>query len=512
MCFEILARVDSQEARNNVRHLSVISQADALKFAPVGTYPSTGIDVLIVGAGFGGLTAALEFTRKGHNVRVLERHSVPDVSGDMYFMGLSATRFLRHWPEMKRRYDDISLHNAWIETYKHDGALMLPPQKVSDRLHAAGLDPGNAPGAFQMRPLVHRMLLEQVEKLGIPIEYGSRVKAYFEDDQKGGVELDDGTRFKADLVVAADGIGSKANELMGGEVRARSSGRAMWRAVMPVECLNADPEVKKFFGLKDGTDPVVRTWFAPGSYALTLTRDDVVVWIINHDVTGSETESWNNTIEAEEVLDAMGNTPDGVPEWSPIFQRLVKCTPSGTIVNYELWWRDPQLQWASPSHRVVQIGDSAHSFLPSSGNGATQAFEDAVSLASCLQIGGKDKIQQAVKVHKTLRFTRTACAQKIGFSNAELLQKTDWAQVKLDPRKSSPRLPKWIWEHDAEVYAYENYKMCVGAMRKGVGLEDTKEIKPNYPKGYKFAPWSIDDIMQQVKKGKEIDLGPGEWY
>ena len=120
-------------------------------------------------------------------------------------------------------------------------------------------------------------------------------------------------------------------------------------------------------------------------------------------VTGSEAESWNNTIEADEVLEAMNNTPEGVSKWSPIFQRLVKCTPPKTIINFELWWRDPQLQWASPSSRVVQIGDSAHSFLPSSGNGATQAFEDAVSLASCLQIGGKKNIEEAVNVHKTLR-------------------------------------------------------------------------------------------------------------
>jgi 2-polyprenyl-6-methoxyphenol hydroxylase-like FAD-dependent oxidoreductase len=52
-----------------------------MEFAPVGTYPSTGIDVLIVGTGFGGLTAALEFTRKGHNVRILERNNEPDISG-----------------------------------------------------------------------------------------------------------------------------------------------------------------------------------------------------------------------------------------------------------------------------------------------------------------------------------------------------------------------------------------------------------------------------------------------
>ena len=123
----------------------------------------------------------------------------------------------------------------------------------------------------------------------------------------------------------------------------------------------------------------------------------------NLQVTGSEAESWNNTIEADEVLGAMNNTPERVSKWSPIFQRLVKCTPPKTIINFELWWRDPQLQWASPSSRVVQIGDSAHSFLPSSGNGATQAFEDAVSLASCLQVGGKKNIEEAVNVHKTLR-------------------------------------------------------------------------------------------------------------
>ncbi|KAK5729874.1 hypothetical protein LTS12_027283, partial [Elasticomyces elasticus] len=70
---------------------------------------------------FAGLTAALECTRKGHNVRILERNSTTDLAGDMYFVGLSATRFLKHWPEMQKQYDHKSLHNAWIETFKHDG-------------------------------------------------------------------------------------------------------------------------------------------------------------------------------------------------------------------------------------------------------------------------------------------------------------------------------------------------------------------------------------------------------
>lgn len=83
--------------------------------------------------------------------------------------------------------------------------------------------------------------------------------------------------------------------------------------------------------------------------------------------------------------------------------------------------------------------------------------------------------------------------------------------MKIDPRKSSPRLPKWIWEHDAERYTHENYQRCVEAMQEGVSLEDDDRIPANYPKGYKFEPWSIDDIMQDLNEGKEVDLGAGEW-
>jgi heterodisulfide reductase subunit A-like polyferredoxin len=78
---DCLVRVDSHSDESQGRVLSAITKDEAMEFAPVGKYPSTGINVLIVGTGFGGLTAALEFTRKGHNVRVLERNNEPDVSG-----------------------------------------------------------------------------------------------------------------------------------------------------------------------------------------------------------------------------------------------------------------------------------------------------------------------------------------------------------------------------------------------------------------------------------------------
>lgn len=48
---------------------------------PVGSYPETGIDVLIVGTGLAGLTASIECIRKGHNVRVLERNDDINTAG-----------------------------------------------------------------------------------------------------------------------------------------------------------------------------------------------------------------------------------------------------------------------------------------------------------------------------------------------------------------------------------------------------------------------------------------------
>jgi len=206
----------------------------------------------------------------------------------MYFMGLSATPFFKHWPEMKEEYDSIGMHNAWIETYKHSGEQMVKPLKVAERLKAAGLDPKTPPGTFQMRPLIYRMFVRQVEKLGVKIDFNSHVVDYFEDEARGkaGVKTKEGKTYEADMVIAADGVGSKSQKLVGGQVRAKSSGRAMWRAAFPIEHLDKNPEVKEHYKMvgENNDEPMVRTYLAPGAYALTLTRPDTMIWILNHDV------------------------------------------------------------------------------------------------------------------------------------------------------------------------------------------------------------------------------------
>lgn len=88
--------------------------------------------------------------------------------------------------------------------------------------------------------------------------------------------------------------------------------------------------------------------------------------------------------------------------WDPAVLILIRHSP-GSIVNWSLNFRNPHRHWTSPGGRVVQIGDAAHTFLPTSGNGAVQAMEDAISIAECLRQGGKENVGWSTQVHNVLR-------------------------------------------------------------------------------------------------------------
>lgn len=83
--------------------------------------------------------------------------------------------------------------------------------------------------------------------------------------------------------------------------------------------------------------------------------------------------------------------------------------------------------------------------------------------------------------------------------------------MKLDPRRAAPKLPSWVWGHDPELYAYQNYANIVDGMKKGIRLEDDERVPPNYPPGYRYEPWNIEQIMDDMRAGKPFDLGPGNW-
>lgn len=115
------------------------------------------------------------------------------------------------------------------------------------------------------RPKFHLMLETQLEMAGIKVQYGKRAIRYIDEDpaksQRAGVELDNGEILEADVVVAADGIGSHSTRVtLGYEVPARSTGFAIYRAAYPVDIALSDPEIKERFPLQPDGRPVAELW------------------------------------------------------------------------------------------------------------------------------------------------------------------------------------------------------------------------------------------------------------
>ncbi|KAJ5156319.1 hypothetical protein N7492_009122 [Penicillium capsulatum] len=442
--------------------------------------PASNISTLIVGAGVGGLMAGLECWRKGHSVRIIERSPVRLTSGDGVTIGHSAIRALDHWPDMAEENERIG-YDFMYSWHKITGEKLT--EKARFQLNAGktqgpGIEPAEQPPKVyrHSRPKFHLMLCRQLEKLGLEIEYGKRVMEYFEDPelQKAGVVVEDGERIEADVVLAADGIGSKSAR---------------------VTIAMADPVVRERFHVLPGGIPSAEIWIGAGVNAVFTVSQDEFSWVLIHPDAEDSSESWSQLVDPSKALETMAT----IPGWPEIADRVIGLTPKDKLYDFKLIWREPQPDWVSSGGLIVQIGDAAHPMLPTSGNGATQAMEDAISLAACLQVAGKENVQWATRVHNKLRFERVTCLQKLGIINHQSRHRSN------NPSPSQARIigltAAWIWEHDPERYAVEKYSAALAYLREGSAFQNT-----NIPRGYVYRPWTIDGLLSAKEEGQVLEM------
>lgn len=189
------------------------------------------------------------------------------IQGDGFSIGPAAIRALQKWPEMAEENERIS-YTMWISLHKMNGEKVAGPSPVE--LNAS--DDGKTSSNGIERPSrvyrhgrlkFHKMMSDQAERVSIFVEYGRRAVEYFEDaaGQKAGVILENEERIEADLVIAADGIGSKSSIItMGKEIRAKPSGSSIYRGIIPLEILQADPLIsERYPGVENGII-VVELW------------------------------------------------------------------------------------------------------------------------------------------------------------------------------------------------------------------------------------------------------------
>lgn len=165
---------------------------------------------------------------------------------------------------MKAELDQISIQNR-MQYFQWSGEAIGEPFAMK----AIGLPPhvmemmkDGPPMSMQMRPLFHRMMLNQLERLGIEVLYDKKVVLYWESKEKGKgcVMTDQGERFEADVVLAADGLHSKSRDVvLGGQGNGKPSGQSIFRCAVPFDKIKDDPLVKEHLGLDDGK-PMMRAF------------------------------------------------------------------------------------------------------------------------------------------------------------------------------------------------------------------------------------------------------------
>jgi salicylate hydroxylase len=207
---------------------------------------TTQLEVIIVSGGIGGLTAAVALRRSGHAVAVYERSSFSHEVGQGITIGPSGGRVLR---DLGLDAQDARLvEYLGVDINRADDLKpMMPPMDLSGDVDKYGIHMYTA-----YWPDLHLALLNLArnpEGDGPPVKVLPRIEVTEFDCERGSVVLANGDKAVADLVVAADGVHSKAAAHIhpGACPPLESRGTSVCRFTVPTQHLLDDPDTALLF-------------------------------------------------------------------------------------------------------------------------------------------------------------------------------------------------------------------------------------------------------------------------
>ncbi|KAH9900104.1 hypothetical protein F4778DRAFT_156123 [Xylariomycetidae sp. FL2044] len=422
--------------------------------------PPTGITVVIVGAGFAGLCAAIECDRKGHAVILLEKVKELKPLGDLISFGSNAARAFRKWDNVVEILEPLCYKSPGISYFNWEGKFVTRQEWEPQKAFGSSIS-GH-------RGEIHMILMQYARDRGIDVRLGQTVTDYFETETGAGV-VSNGNKILGDCVIAAEGVKSPGRKIvLGYEDRPKPSGYAVYRAWYDSELL-ANNDLVKHLVVNGDTHT---GWIGRDKHflATSLKNGKDFSWVMTHVDDADIEEDWQNPGKAEDVLADLEG-------WDPVARALVEATPADKLVDYKLVFRDPLPTFLSQKARIALIGDAAHPFLPTSIQGAAQAIEDGVTIAVCLTKAGSGKVSQAMRVYEAIRYERVHKIQMTGVTTREQWHKADWEAIWKDPESLHLKREAWILDFDAESHAEEVYDA------KAAEVEQRPQIKQSPPKG-----------------------------
>ena len=108
------------------------------------------------------------------------------------------------------------------------------------------------------------------------------------------------------------------------------------------------------------------------------------------------------------------------------------------------------------------------------------------------------------------RFERVSILQRTGFINRDELHNVDIAAVAADKKNAKVgffTIGAWVWNHNPEAYARDNYAACLAHLKEGAPFSNT-----NLPPGHVYEPWNLESETKRMKAGIKSNLKQnGDW-
>lgn len=323
--------------------------------------------VVIVGAGIGGLAAALGLASAGHQVEVYERGDQLRTEGNGVILWPGATGVLG---ELGIETEKLgrSMHRGELLT--SSGALIVftDMKKVSD---AYGEDTILVPRGRVVQRLAERLPEGTVR-------FGKQCTGVAQRGNQAVATFSDGSETVADVVVGADGYRSSVRASLFGDA-AKLTGVATWHGISTA---NSD--------LIDGN--TVRTFFGNiGICAIHPVGDGLLHWAFEG--PWREGEDGPQLPKLREWFG--GWAPEVTALLDSVSEEDIHVFPHALHKVPRWWGRGP----------ITMLGDAAHAIPPRAGMGANQALEDAWVLTDVLTRGARNPAE-SLRAYETARVKR----------------------------------------------------------------------------------------------------------
>ncbi|MEM7500121.1 MAG: FAD-dependent monooxygenase [Pseudomonadota bacterium] len=247
---------------------------------------------------------------------------------------------------------------------------------------------------------------------------------------------------EADLLLVADGLGSRLRATLFGDAPRRFTGQTAWRAVLAADTL---PEAARM-------PPDATVWAGPGRHVVTyyLRGGALLNLVAVEEASLWESESWSTEGDPARLRAAFAG-------FDPALTSLISAVEQPLL--WGLFDRDQPPRWHT--RRSVLLGDAVHPMLPFMAQGAAMALEDAAVLAAVLSEMPECAATLGAQLAKyeAARRARATRVQRVSRENGTLFHRADGLRRRFDhaligavsrlaPSLAAGRLD-WLYGHDA---------------------------------------------------------------